>query len=341
MNLLILGGTRFVGRHLTEAALASGHTVTLFNRNRSDANTFSGLETLVGDRNNDVSALRGRSWDAVIDTSAYTPTAARLTAELLQDAAPHYTFISTVSVYKDFAPSGIDEGAPVGSLSDEDVQAAEASETIPPEAYGPLKARCEKVIENLFPDHALIVRPGLIVGPHDYTDRFTYWARRIGRAGRDLGQEVLAPGDLESRVQFIDGRDLARWVVEATERGVTGTFNATGPAEPLSMGRLLTTARVTLNPKVELVWVEDDFLLEQGLGPSDLYPWLPLENLPDWRGFYAIDSSRAIAEGLGFRPLEATLRDTFAWDEARGDEPLKAGLDAERERELLAAWRTR
>lgn len=340
MNLLILGGTRFVGRHMTEAALRAGHEVTLFNRKRSGADAFPGLETLVGDRNKDVSALQGRSWDALIDTSAYTPQAARLSAEALQDAVGHYTFVSTVSVYSSFAEPGMDETAPVGTLSDEEVQEAEVGETISSEAYGPLKARCEGVIENLFPNHALIVRPGLVVGPHDYTDRFTYWARRIGRAGRGLGKEVLAPGKPDSRVQFIDGRDLARWVVEATERGVTGTFNATGPAEPLNMGRLLTTTRRTLNPDAELVWMEDDFLLSHGLEAGALMPWHPVEAMPGWEGFYAIDAGKAVAEGLSFRPLEETLRDTFVWDEGRRDTPLKAGLRPEREAELLHEWHT-
>lgn len=335
MNLLILGGTRFVGRHLTEAALEAGHTVTLFNRQQSHADAFPGLKTLVGDRTHDVSALRGRSWDAVIDISAYTPTAARLTAELLRDAVQHYTFISTVSVYASFAEPGLNEAAPVGTITDEAVREAEGSESIPPEAYGPLKARCEQVVEAVFPERALIVRPGLVVGPHDYTDRFTAWVRRIGYAGQS---EVLAPGNPERRVQFIDARDLARWVVAATERGLTGTFNATGPEEPLSMSRFLETTRTTLNPNTRLVWVKDDFLLSHGLSPSDIYPWLPLKTLPAWRGFYSLDASSATTEGLTFRSLEETLRDTFAWDETRGDEPLKAGLSRQREEELLEAW---
>ncbi len=337
MNLLILGGTRFIGRHLTEAALGAGHTVTLFNRNRSATDAFPNLETLVGDRNSDVSALRGRTWDAVIDTSAYTPTAARLTAEALQDSVPHYTFISTVSVYGDFARQGVGETYPTGTLSDEAVQEAEASGSISADAYGPLKARCEQVVTEHFPDRALIVRPGLVVGPHDYTDRLTCFVRRIGRAGRDAPRVVLAPGAPTSRVQFIDARDLAHWLVEATERRLTGTFNATGPAEPLSMGVLFETIRTTLNPQAELVWVEDDVLLEQGLQAGELMPWHPAKAMPGWEGFYTIDASRAVQQGLTFRPLTETLRDIFAWDETRKDEPLRGGLSPEREAALLEA----
>ena len=200
MKLLILGGTRFVGRHMTEAALEAGHEVTLFNRNRQG--TDLDVETLVGDRLHDVSALTGRTWDAVIDVSAYTPAAARRSAEVLRGAVSHYTFISTVSVY-DFARPGLDEQASVAVLSDEEAEAAALSEPVSAEAYGPLKARCEGVVREIFPDGALAVRPGLIVGPHDYTDRFTYWVRRVGAGGT-----VLAPGAPEQRVQFIDAHDL-------------------------------------------------------------------------------------------------------------------------------------
>lgn len=331
MKLLILGGTRFVGRHMTEAALGAGHEVTLFNRNRQGTDT--GVETLVGDRLHDVSALTGRTWDAVIDVSAYTPAAARRSAEVLQGAVPHYTFISTVSVYESFARPGLDEQAPVATLADDEAEAA--SEPVSAEAYGPLKARCEWVVEKFFPGRALVIRPGLIVGPHDYTDRFTYWVRRVGAGGT-----VLAPGGPEQRVQFIDARDLARWTVRATERGLTGTFNATGPEGVLTMGTLLETCRRTLNPEAELEWVDNAFLLKHGLEAGDLMPWHPAEAMPGWNGFYALDIGKAVSQGLRFRPLEETVHDTFVWDEACGGEPLKSGLSPEREAALLAEWRT-
>lgn len=344
MNLLILGGTRFIGRHLTEAALAAGHEVSLFNRNRHGTGLFPEVETLVGDRHSDLGALEGKTWDAVIDTSAYTPDVARRSAELLRDTVQHYTFISTVSVYRDFAQLEMTEQAAVGALSDEDVVVIEtaerAGEGVPAEAYGPLKARCEGVVEEAFANRSLIVRPGLVVGPYDYTDRLTYWVRRIGLAGRGQSRVVLAPGRRERRVQFIDARDLARWTVQATVAALTGTFNATGPDHPLTFGAFLETCRRTLGGDAELVWVDDSFLLERGLGAADLMPWHPVEAMPGWEGFFSIDAGKAVAKGLSFRPLEETIEDTFAWDQARGgDAPLKAGLTAAREAALLSEWR--
>lgn len=351
MKLLILGGTQFIGRHLTEAALAAGHQVTLFNRNRNRNRRGRGLfpqvETLVGDRQGDLSALDGRTWDAVIDTSAYTPEAARRTADLLQNAVGHYTFVSTVSVYRDFARPGMDEDAPVGTITDE--EAATADMTEHPDTgivaaaygplYGPLKARCERVVESYFPGHALVVRPGLVVGPYDYSDRFTYWVRRIGLADKGLGAEVLAPGTPERPVQVIDARDLAAWMLRATADGLCGIFNATGPDYRLTFGAFLETCRRTLNPGAELTWVGDAFLLERGLEAAELMPWLPVEAMPGWEDFFTLDTSRAVSSGLTFRPLETTVLDTFAWDQTRdGDEPLKAGVAAEREAALLQEW---
>ncbi|CAA9588279.1 MAG: hypothetical protein AVDCRST_MAG86-4060 [uncultured Truepera sp.] len=345
MNLLILGGTRFIGRHLTVAALEAGFEVTLFNRNRGGVR-FSEVETLVGDRHGDLSALKGRTWDAVIDTSAYTPGAARRTAELLQNAVSYYTFVSTVSVYRDFAQSGMDEDAPVSTVTDEevaDVETTSRSESTGASygrLYGPLKARCEEAVKEAFPGRALVVRPGLVVGPYDYTDRFTYWVRRVGLAGKGLGTEVLAPGKPERRVQFIDARDLAAWTLKATVAGMTGTFNATGPDYALSFGAFLETSRRALNPEAELMWVDDAFLIERSVEAGDLMPWHPVEAMPGWERFYELDTGKALKSGLTFRPLTETLRDTFAWDQTRqGDEPLKAGLTAEREAALLGAWR--
>lgn len=349
MNLLILGGTQFIGRHLTEAALNAGHNVTLFNRNRRGAGLFSDVETLVGDRQGDVSALAGKTWDAVIDTSAYTPLAARRTAELLQNAVEHYTFVSSVSVYQDFSEAGMSEDAPVGTMTDEEVVEAETTAREPDttgasygELYGPLKARCEHIVEKTFPRRALIVRPGLVVGLYDYTDRFTYWVRRIGLTGKDQATEVLAPGTLEQQVQFIDARDLAAWMLDATVAGMTGAFHATGPDYALTFGDFLETTRHTLNPEAELVWVKDDFLVERGLEPGELMPWHPVGAMPGYENFFDIDISRAVANGLRFRPLRETIRDTFAWDQTRdSDEPLKVGLTTEREAALLDEWRSR
>ena len=343
MKLLILGGTQFIGRHLTEAALAAGHDVTLFNRNQRGA-VFPTVETLVGDRYGDVSALVGRTWDAVIDTSGYTPGAVQRTAELLRDAVDHYTFVSAVSVYRDFARSGMAEDAPVSTMTDEEVVTVEAAQregagAAYGELYGPLKARCEGTVTSFFPG-ALIVRPGLVVGPYDYTDRFAYWVQRIGLAGKKLDAEVLAPGNPVQHVQVIDARDLAAWLLEATVNKLSGTFNATGPEDTLTFGDVLETCRDALNPNAELIWVDNNFLLEQGLEAGELMPWHPAVAMPGWEGFYDLDSSKAVQNGLRFRPLAETVKDTFAWDRARGDDaPLKAGLTAEREAVLLGAWR--
>ena len=343
MNLLVLGGTQFIGRHLTEIALAAGHKVTLFNRNRSGAGLFPEVEALVGDRHGDVSALKGKTWDAVVDTSAYTPGAARRSAKLLQNAVSHYTFVSTVSVYQNFSQPGMNENAPVSTMTDEEVEIAHtaerAGESVSADAYGPLKARCEEAVRGVFPERALIVRPGLVVGPYDYTDRFTYWVRRVGLAGEGRSTEVLAPGEPERRVQFIDARDLAAWTLQSTEDGLNGTFNATGPDYALTFSDFLDTARRTLNPKAELEWVEDDFLLGRGVEPAELMPWHPVAAMPGWENFYNIDISRAVENGLTFRPLAETVRDTFTWDGTRdANEPPKAGLTAEREAAFLKEW---
>ena len=297
---------------------------------------------MVGDRYGDVSALEGRTWDAVVDVSAYTPGAVNRTAKILRDAAEHYTFVSTISVYQDFAPLGTSEDALVGTLTDEAAAAESvyaATGTVDGDLYGPLKARCEAAVKLFFPE-ALVVRSGLVVGPYDYTDRLTYWVKRVGLSGKELASQVLAPGNPEQRVQLMDARDLAAWLLQATENKLTGTFNATGPDTALSFGTLLETCRVTLNPDAELIWVEDDFLLERGLEAGELMPWHPVAAMPGWEGFYEIDIRRVLQNGLTFRPLAETIRDTFAWDQTRGDEPLKAGLTGEREAALLEAWRT-
>lgn len=348
MNLLILGGTQFIGRYLTELALESGHQVTLFNRNRGAPGLFPQVETLTGDRQGDLSALEGRTWDAVIDTSAYTPATVRRSAELLRGAVQHYTFISSVSAYQNFAQLGMDETAQLSTMTDEEVTAAETTERSETGVegaaygpkYGPLKVRCEHIVQSLFEARSLIVRPGLVIGPHDYSDRFTYWVKRIGVANRGWEREVLAPGKPERSVQFIDARDLAAWTLRKTVDKLSGTFHATGPDYELTFGAFLDICREVLNPNAELVWVEDDFLLERGVEAADLMPWLPVGAMPGWEGFFSLDNSRAIRAGLTFQPLEETIRDTFAWDRTRYEgEPLKAGLTQEREAALLNRWR--
>jgi len=323
MNLLVLGGTRFVGRHIVQAARERGHTVTLFNRGKSDPNLFPDVETLIGDRNGDLSALQGRHWDAVIDTSGYVPRVVRASAELLAAAAEHYTFISTISVYADDIAPHADEDAPLRELDDPSV------EEVTGETYGGLKVLCERAVREVFPE-ACIVRPGLVVGPHDPTDRFTYWPHRVAQGG-----EVLAPGGPDVPVQFIDARDLAAWTVACTEARRGGVYNAVTPADSLTFGELLTTCRQVSGSDARFTWVEEGFLREQGVTPDDLPLWLP-----EHSAFFRLSSERAVDAGLSFRPLEATVRDTLAWDRAR-EEAFKGGLSREREGELLSAWHAR
>jgi 2'-hydroxyisoflavone reductase len=323
MDLLILGGTRFLGRYLVEAALGGDHRVTLFNRGLSDPDLFPEVETIKGDRDGDLSALRGRRWDAVIDTCGYVPRVVRASAGLLADAVDHYTFVSSISVYPDNMGPGADEGAPVEELEDPTV------EEITGETYGGLKALCERAAEEEMPGRILNVRPGLISGPHDPTDRFTYWPRRVAAGG-----EVLAPDRPELRVQFIDVRDLAGWMVKMSAEQQTGTYNATGPAYELRMGKLLEECEA-VGGDAKIVWVSEEFLEENGVEPfTELPLWVPRE----YAGMLAVDCGKAIAAGLTFRPVSETIRDVLEWDTNRAEPDLAAGLEPEKERELLSAW---
>jgi 2'-hydroxyisoflavone reductase len=329
MKLLVLGGTKFLGRGVVDAALARGHEVTLFNRGRTAPDLYPEVEHLRGDRDGDLDALRGRTWDAVVDNSGYVPRVVRASAELLEGAVGHYTFVSSISVYRDPLTPGLDESAPVVELDDP------ATEDVA-ENYGGLKALCERVVADTFPDAYANVRAGLIVGPHDPTGRFTYWPVRIARGG-----DVLAPGDRDRRVQFVDARDLAAWMVEVAERRVAGTFNATGPVPAVTMGDLLEACG-----DANLIWVDEAFLLEHEVGPwMELPLWLPRED----NALLEADVSKAVAAGLRFRPIGETIRDTLAWAEggggasalASGIEIGEAGMRPEREAELLERWKAR
>jgi 2'-hydroxyisoflavone reductase len=329
MNLLILGGTIFLGRHLVAVALEQGHAVTLFNRGRHP-NPFPDVEQLHGDRDGGLSVLGGRRWDAVVDTSGYVPRIVRDSAQTLADAVDRYVFISTISVYADAGRPGLDEDAPVGQL-------AEATEQVTGETYGPLKALCEQAVEEALPDRTLTIRPGLIVGPDDPTDRFTYWVRRVAQGG-----EVLAPGRPDRLIQYIDVRDLARWTIHMAETRATGTYNATGPDIPQSMGDLLQTARDVSKSDARFTWVDEGWLLNEGVEPwSELPLWIP-EDDAESAGIMAINIDKATAAGLTFRPLSTTVQDTLAWDRTRPpDIERRAGLAPDREAALLQAWRTR
>ena len=323
---MILGGTRFLGRHLVEAALGRGHRVTLFNRGLSGPGLFPDVERLVGDRDGDLSALRGRRWAAAIDPCGYVPRLVRASASRLADAVDHYAFVSSISVYSEPIAPGAGEGAPVQELPDPLV------EEVTGETYGGLKVLCERAAEGAMPGRVLNVRPGLIVGPHDPTDRFTYWPRRISRGG-----EVLVPDNPELPVQFIDARDLAGWTIEMCEERRVGIYNATGPEYALTMGRLLEACETVSGGDAELTWVSEKLLGERGVEPFTEMPlWVPRE----YAGLQTVDCGKAIEAGLSFRPVSDTIRDVLEWDRARPseDEPC-AGLRPQREWELLRAWR--
>jgi len=320
MRLLVLGGTKFLGRAIVESAVAGGHELTLFNRGRTNPELFPDVEQVHGDREQDLSPLQGQEWDAVIGVATFFPRVVRLSTEALAGSAERYVYVSSISVYADLSVQPV-EGAAVAELETPD------SESI--DDYGALKATCERIVEDAFGDRALVVRPGLIVGPHDPTDRFTYWPRRIAEGGT-----VLAPAPPESPVQFIDVRDLGAWIVHATEAGLSGVYNATG--ETLSFGRLLDECARVADSGAELVWVPSDALVEAGVGEwMELPLWIAT---PEYAAMSRADVSRAVAAGLSFRPLHETIRDTIAW-ERRRESPRAdgVGLSPERERELLAA----
>jgi len=323
MRLLVLGGTVFLGRHLVDAALQRGHEVTLFNRGQHNPELFPEVEKLRGNRDGELSALEGRTWDAVIDTSGYVPRVVRQSARLLADSVGHYTFISSLSVYPDDVPPGTAEDGPLLTLEDETV------EEITGETYGPLKVLCERAVEDELPGRALIIRPGLIVGPYDPTDRFTYWPVRVARGG-----DILAPGRPERPVQFIDVRDLAEWNIRMVEAGGTGPFNANGPDHPLSMQEMLDACREAAGSDARIIWVSERFLRENGVEPWTEMPlWVPEADAP---GFFAFDWSKAVANGLTFRPVVDTSRDTLLWARTRPeDHQLLGGMQAEKEAELL------
>lgn len=325
MNILVLGGTIFLGRHLVETAIRRGHRVTLFNRGRSNPGLFPDAQTLVGDRNGDLSGLAGRRWDAVIDTCGHTPDAVGATAGLLAGIVPHYTYVSSIAVLRNPGRPGQDETAPVATLP----AGADTSE-VTPASYGALKAACETMLAERFDGRTLVVRPGLVAGPYDPTDRFTYWPRRLSK-----GAKVLAP-PASHPVQFIDVRDLADWIVRSVEAGTEGTYFAAGPAERLTMGRLLAIVHNVIGAHASYEWVDEEFLLENHVEPFVELPlWVPSGQV----GYVTVDASAAQAKGLIFRPMAETIFDTLAWDSLKPiDRPFRAGLKAEREAFLLAKW---
>ncbi|MCX5795601.1 MAG: NAD-dependent epimerase/dehydratase family protein [Elusimicrobia bacterium] len=299
MRILVLGGTVFVGRHFVEAALARGHAVTLFNRGRHGPDLFPQAEKLRGDRDHDLSALRGRTFDAVFDPSGYRPEQVGSVVEALGAGIPHYTFVSSISAYRRFPP---------GRPFDEDAPLAAGSA-----GYGALKARCEEALEAALPGRVAQVRPGLIVGPHDPTGRFTYWPRRLAQGGR-----VLAPGRPQRPIQFIDARDLAGWCVRLAEARRAGRFTAVGPESRLTMGELLAACAQAAGGDARLTWAADEELAAAGVEPwSEMPLWIP-EADPVHGGMLLADNRRALASGLTLRPVGETIRATLEWEAADG-----------------------
>ncbi len=326
-TLLILGGTRFLGPAVVDAAKKSGWTITLFNRGKTNPGLFPDLEKLQGDRNGDLKSLEGRSWDAVVDTSGYFPRQVKDSATLLGPHVKQYVYISSISVFSDLSKPGVDETGPVAILPDPTV------EKIDEKTYGGLKALCEKAAEAAMPGRVTNVRPGLIVGPDDGTDRFTYWPVRVAKGG-----EVLAPNRPEDPVQFIDVRDLGTWIVKCLDTKTVGVFNATG--NPLPVGTLLDTCKAVSSSDAKFTWVDAAFLDSQKVYAwGDLPCWLPPTG--DDAGGNKVSNAKAAGKGLSFRPLKDTCRDTLAWWKTLPKErtsKLKSGLSPEREAAVLAAW---
>jgi 2'-hydroxyisoflavone reductase len=349
MRLLILGGTIFLGRHLAERALTEGDSVTLFTRGKHNPDILPRAERIIGDRAADLHLIEGRQWDAVVDTSGYLPEVVGASAKLLTGSVGHYTFVSSISVYRDFRTLGIDEDYPCGAMPEG------AAQAVTGETYGPLKALCEQAVAEEYPGRALNIRPGLIVGPHDPSDRFTYWPERVARGG-----EVLAPDRPHRFAQLIDARDLAAWILRSVREGLTGVFNATSPGGapggdapsppptggqspgfPLTLGRLLDACREVSGSDARFTWLPESFLADEKVGPwMELPLWVPQE--PESPGFDAVSVERAIGAGLRFRPITETIRDTLSWATALPpDRARRAGLDPAKEAEILRRWKER
>ncbi len=330
MNILILGGTRFVGRHIAEVALARSHQVTLFNRGQSDPHPGIAVEQVRGNRDGDLAALHGRRWDAVIDTSGYVPRIVRASVELLAPTVGHYTFISTASVYaRGRAGIPVNEHASLETLEDETREDYED-----PKAYGGLKVLCEQAVTQMMPSRVLIPRLSLVVGPRDPTDRFTYWATRVARGGAILAFDHPD----RTVIPFIDARDAAQWIVAGIEEGRTGIFNV-GGHPGITIGEVLETCRSVSGVRdATFVWVREEFLLKHSVTPwVELPLWVP-------RGrdyLVGLDSTKAVSTGLRLTPLAKTVRDILTWDRTRpAAADRRAGMASDREAQLLQRWQT-
>jgi len=325
MRILVLGGTSFAGRHLVELGLGRGHDFVLFNRGRTGAELHPGVERVTGERAGDLDGLRGRTFDAVVDMSGYFPPDVERSATLLAGAAGRYLFVSTRSVYSDHSTPGANEDSPVGELPP-----GVPDDEITGESYGPLKLGCERAAQAAFGDRALVLRPGLIVGPYDPTGRFTYWPVRAADGG-----DMLAPAPPDQPIQVVDARDLAAFALDLLERDSAGTFDVVSPAGMLTLGEVLAACLAAAGGDVQPVWVDEAFLLERGVEPwTELPLWTPGE---DMAGFQRSDVSRALRAGLTIRPIAETAADTLRWAQEAAPDPGPA-MTREREAALLLEW---
>ncbi len=329
LRILILGGTGFIGPHQVRYAQSRGHTLTLFNRGKTNPALFPDIEKLQGDRAvNDYASLKGRDWDVVIDNPTTFPRWVREAAAVLKGHTRHFLFVSTLSVYNRNDQIGADESAAVATTTEPDSEDGGR-------LYGPLKALSEKAATQAFGDRTTIIRPGLIVGPGDYSDRFTYWPVRIHRGG-----EVLAPGTPNDPTQVIDARDLAEFIVRCCENEVFGTYNCTGPESPLTLAEMLGAIRGAMTTDAYLTWVDADFLAEQKVRPwGDMPVWMPPKG--ETTAFMRRSVKRALEKGLTYRPLSLTAKDTLDFYDSEPDDrkaKLRAGLDPAREKEVLSLW---
>ena len=349
LKVLILGGTGFLGPHMVRSALARGHEVSMFNRGKTNTHLFPDVEKLIGDRDGDLKSLEGRRWDVVLDNSGYVPRHVRDSAQLLKDSADHYLFTSTAGLYQAMFenewPEGyIDEDSPVGGLPEPE------SEEVG-RYYGQLKAACEQEVQRAFPGRYTVTRPGLIVGPEDNTDRFTYYPARIDRGG-----EMIAFGNPGDPVQYVDARDLADFSLHCVEQKLVNTFHAIGPRDGMTMGQLLEQTRSAIGASTELTWVPGPFLQESGVPPVSLMPWVSQEG--PYSGLARLSPVRCFENGMVFRPFADTVRDTLAWWKEQPEErrqamrgglrggtlaPGPASMEQQmaREAEILAAWKAR
>ena len=331
MKVLILGGTGISGPHLVRELRAAGHQLTLLNRGKRNPGLFKDVETLIGDRAGPLDVLEGRDWDVVVDNSGYFPKQVQLSAELLKGHAQHYIYVSSISAYADLTPPGIDEDYQLAELKDPDAT------QITNDNYGGLKAACEKIVEQTFGDNQTVIRPSYIVGPGDSSDRFTYWPVRVARGG-----EVLAPGRAADTVQFIDVRDMADFMRACVERKIKGRYNLCNPPGAVTMGELLDASKRISKSNASFTWASQSFIEQQKLIANGEVPiWAP--PVGKEAGATLVSSARAVAQGLRFRDLDTTIKDTLAWHDQRPADQkakLRAGLTAEREAELLKQLKT-